>query len=71
MLLDTYSSAIGFSLFFTTPLLELHGTHVHYRGSNFVDVIFFFLCEAQDIEGLLLDRNYMLKSSFFSPKHSA
>lgn len=48
-----FLSAIGFGLFFSTSLLEFHSTHVHYGGSNFVDVILLLLGETQDVEGLL------------------
>lgn len=45
--------AVGFSLFFTTPLFELHATHVHDAGSDLVDVVLFFLGETEYIESLL------------------
>lgn len=53
-----YFSAIGFSLFFTTPLLEFHATHVHDGRGDLVDVILLFLGEAQHVEGLLLLKRY-------------
>lgn len=52
-----YLSSISFSLFFTTPLFELHTTHVHDSGGDAIDVILFILGEAQHIEGFL----YFLK----------
>ncbi|OAD59362.1 hypothetical protein WN48_09193 [Eufriesea mexicana] len=42
-----------FSLFFATPLFELHATHMHDSGGDLVDVILFLLSEAQYVEGLL------------------
>jgi len=48
-----YLSAISFSLFLSTPLLELHATHVHDGGCDLVNVVLLFLCETQNIEGLL------------------
>lgn len=51
---SSYLSAIGFSLFLTTPLLELHATHVHDSCGDLIDVVLFLLSEAQYVEGLLL-----------------
>lgn len=48
-----YFTAICFSLLFTSPLLELHATHVHYRGSDLVDVFLLLGRETQHVEGLL------------------
>lgn len=45
--------AVSFSLFLTTPLLELHATHVHYSGGDLVYVVLLFLGETKDVEGLL------------------
>lgn len=50
----TNLSAIGLGLFLTTPLLELHATHVHDGRGDLVDVILLLLSEAQHVEGLLL-----------------
>lgn len=49
----TFFDTVGFSLFFTTPLLELHATHVHDSGRDSVHVLFLFQGETQNIEGLL------------------
>lgn len=51
-----YLSTIGFSLFFTTSLLEFHATHVHYSSSDLVDIVFFLLSETKNIEGFLNNR---------------
>jgi hypothetical protein len=50
----TFFGAVSFSLFFATPLLELHATHVHDRGGDLVDIVLLILSETQDVEGLLL-----------------
>jgi membrane protein CcdC involved in cytochrome C biogenesis len=49
-----YLGTVTFSLLFTTSLFELHATHVHYRGSDSVDVVLLLLGETQNVEGLLL-----------------
>lgn len=59
-----YLCAIRFSLFFTTTLLELHGTHMHDGGSDFVDIILFFLGETQYIEGNLYTPQIYLPFAF-------
>jgi hypothetical protein len=51
--LNTYLHAISLSLLLSTSLFELHATHVHHSGGDFVYVILFFLSETQYIEGLL------------------
>ena len=48
-----YLCSVGFSLFLATPLLELHATHVHHSGGDFVNVVLFFLGETEHIEGFL------------------
>lgn len=50
---SVYLCAISFSLFFATPLLELHASHVHDGGCDLVDVILLFLGETQNVESLL------------------
>lgn len=50
----TCLSAVSLSLFLTTPLLELHASHVHDGGGDLVYVILLGLGEAQNVEGLLL-----------------
>lgn len=49
----SHLGSIRFSLFFTTPLFELHATHVHYSGGDLVNVVLLLLGEAQHIEGFL------------------
>jgi len=49
----TYNCAIGFSLLFSSPLLELHGTQVHDGGYNAEDVVLLLLAEAQNVKGFL------------------
>jgi len=58
--LDTYLRTVGLSLFLSTSLLELHGTHVHHRGSDLVDIVFLFLSETQYVEGLLYEQKFAL-----------
>lgn len=50
---DIYLNTVSLGLFLTTPLLELHASHVHDRGGDFVDVVLLLLGETQDVEGLL------------------
>jgi hypothetical protein len=52
---DTFAlfDTVSFGLFFATPLLELHATHVHDGGGDLVDVVLLILSETQDVEGLL------------------
>lgn len=63
MIQTLYLSAIGLSLFFTTPLLEFHATHVHYGRGDLVDIILLLLGEAQHVEGLLLQEKASLETS--------
>lgn len=49
----SYLGTVGFSLFLTTSLLELHATHVHDSGSDLVHVLLLLLGETKDVEGLL------------------
>lgn len=58
-----YLFAVSLGLFFATPLLELHGTHVHDRGGDLVDVVLLFLGEAQYVEGLLQGKNVVKSGS--------
>lgn len=53
----TYVSAISLSLLLTTPLLELHATHMHDGGSDLVDVGLVLSAESQDVERLLQDKD--------------
>lgn len=53
MLNFNHLCSISFSLFFTTSLFEFHATHVHDRGSDFVDIVLLLLGETEDIEGFL------------------
>lgn len=63
--LNSYFCAVSFSLFFATPLLELHATHVHNGGGDLVDVVLLLLGEAQDVEGLLHGESLALKREEF------
>lgn len=47
-------NTVSLSLLLTTPLLELHATHVHDSGGDLVDVVLLLLGEAQHVKGLLL-----------------
>jgi hypothetical protein len=58
--LDTYLHTVGLSLFLSTSLLELHATHVHYSGSDLVDIVFLFLSKTQYVEGLLYEQKSAL-----------
>lgn len=44
---------IGLSLLLSTPLLELHSSHVHDGGCDLVNVFLLLLGETQDVKGLL------------------
>lgn len=50
---NKYLCAIGLGLLLSTPLLELHTTHVHHSGGDLVDVVLLLLGETQHVEGLL------------------
>lgn len=45
--------AVGLSLLLTTPLLELHASHVHDGRGDLVHVVLLLLGETEDVEGLL------------------
>jgi len=51
----TFLRTVGLSLFLSTSLLKLHGTHVHHSGSDLVDIVFLFLSKTQYVEGLIRD----------------
>lgn len=48
-----YLGTVGFGLFFTTTLLELHATHVHDGSGNLVNVVLFFFGKTEHVESLL------------------
>lgn len=50
---DKYLCTVGLGLLFTTPLLELHTTHVHHSSGDLVNIVLLLLGEAQHVEGLL------------------
>lgn len=49
----TYLGTVGFGLFFTATLLELHATHVHNGSGNLIDVVLFFFGKTEHVERLL------------------
>lgn len=56
-----YLSSVGFGLLLTTPLLELHLSHVHDGGGDLVHVLHLCFAEAQNVKSVLKCQSYESK----------